>query len=268
VPFLNDMSQTQISSDSPQGVRKLPGVRFGPEALTSREIERAHNVVHDGLLKSCGIEPLVELLSSRGLAAHGLLGCVQVPIGNPVLSFAGEAIRYKKTVPVWVLETGEKVLRHGHSSRGLTYMNTKQFVSWLSSSLPALNNPGQRRLPTLHENVPIRTINSQPTVPLPSVRSYPVEQPRAVPLPSVVASGALQMPPSPPSYVSQLGDINTINRNPLAHAESEFQSVPRLDGGTRFDPDEYVIRIARLNEAREGAGLPPVNGVTPSTYTR
>jgi hypothetical protein len=173
-------------------------------------------------------------------------------------------MRYKRTVPVWVLETGEFISRESHASRGVQYMNTKQFVSWLSNNPTAFtgrtivndrSSTGSRGTPGSH----------QATVPLPSIRiSGP---PSVVPLPSARASGAIQ-PPGPPSYVSQLGDVDAANRNPLALAESDFRSVPRLDGGIRFDPDEYVQRINRLNEARVGAGLLPVNGVTPSTYTR
>jgi hypothetical protein len=145
-------------------------------------------------------------------------------------------------------------------------MNTKDFVSFLtqrvsySSLEESIGNSntiagisGQERLvplPTVQEELPLMT---------PAIN--------AVPLPSV-ASGRVVNPPPPPSYVSQLGDIDAANRDPLAMAESDFRSVPRLDGGLRFDPDEYVNRISRLNEVRVSRGLPPVNGVTPSTYSR
>jgi hypothetical protein len=265
------MSQTRIISDTSQGRRKLGGVHYGPDPLTSREIDRAHNTVHDGLLKPCGIEPLVDLLCQRGLAAHGLLGCVQVPVGDPVFSFAGTAMKYRKTVPVWVLETGTEMVRRGHTHRGVTYMNTNQFVSWISKQLdspmggPSFGGQQSQPLgPILEEQV---SAPQRQVVPLPSVRITPPSVIR-VPLPSTVPAFAAGGLVSPPSYVSQLGDINTDNRDSLAQAESEFRSVPRLDGGARYDPDEYVQRITSLNMARAGANLLPVQGITPSTYTR
>lgn len=286
---------------------------FEPSDLTSREVQRAHDVVHEGRIRRCGINPLVELLCQSGFAAHGLLGCVQVPVGDDVFSFAGNAMRYKKTVPVWVIE--RESTRPGRS-HDLIYMDTKDFVSWLRQNM-AQAATAASRLSTIPEGFasPVRR-NTDPgpsfqsssgsasadarvfpvvtgalplieRVPLPSttgdgdpMRSAPdalvnhgqrtINSPTVVPLPSTyggVREGVVT-PPPPPSYVSQLGDSSVDIHDPLLHAESEFQSVPRLDGGTRFDPDEYVNRITRLNLARVSANLLPVSGVTPSTYTR
>jgi len=138
-----------------------------------------------------------------------------------------------EVVPVWVI-----LSPHGECQRQetLTLMDTMDLVSWLRSSRP--------------EPPPVVS---------------PQLGPELVPIPTTVGG---EDNISPPSYVSQIGDVNTDFRSPLSLAEEEFRAVPRLDGGVRFDPDEYARRITLLNQQRAGASLPPVFGVTPSTYTR
>jgi len=281
------MSRTQSNhSDSPRAVnrtRKVSGVTITPDDLTTREIETAEALVLDGEIRPVGIGPLSQLFIELGLASEGFLGCVLAPLGEPVITFSGITRRYRKTVPVWAVEASSVVRksRAGCSIRSVTYLDTREFVSWLKRRSRE-TNPGRQLLPAIPESSGGTMVPSAASA-LPSVRVTPATLPSqagmmrgAIPLPSSTGGRTVPSPTTagprsagpPPSYVSQLGDVNASINNPLSRAEGDFRAVPRINGGREFDPDEYTTRLSALNIARANHGLPSVAGVTPSTYQR
>jgi hypothetical protein len=131
-----------------------------------------------------------------------------------------------------------------------------------ATQAPVRRNTFPSRLQAVTRLAPVMEMTGALPVPLPSSDGNV----GIVPLPTNVGEGGHSGPP--PDYVSQYGDVVPDNLDSLERAEGDFRSVPRLDGGSRFDPEEYVRRISHLNEVRASRGLPPLNGVTPSTYTR
>jgi len=261
------MSQTQVQR--PVSLFGAPpnsnvaGVTVTPDCLTSREVDIAHELVRDQRLKPIGLDPLINLFFEFGLSSRGFLGCVQVPVGELTFSWHGPSVRARKSVPVWAVLSGKEYSSpRGASLRGVTYMNTNQFVSWLrkadtregfASSLDPIpeasgaiqETPGQLR------------------------RAYTLpDTPRVARTVAPLPSSAEERAPPPPSYVSQLGDIRRENHDELTRLESEFRSTPRVNGGQQFDQDEYFRRLDALNAERQQRSLPVRTAPTPSTYER
>jgi len=292
-------SQSLASSDSTVELNDYDG--FGELAdfplLSDGERDKAHDLVESGKIRS-SIEPLIGLLLKLGLRTRGLRGCVQVPYGKPVnKSRHRSTIVYKSTIPVWVVDVKGPTNRESRR-----FLSTSEFVNWLEETNKVRppshgNSVGQlaagfgTRLSlagTASQQVTAQSARSQRTVrptsaapravPLPSVVSAtPRSVARATPLPSSIGR-SVPVPStsggpvgSPPSYVSQLGDVRpSFNRAELDRLESEFQSTPRvqLNGVEQFDESEYFGRLDALNAERQRQGFSPVEGVTPSTYVR
>jgi len=262
------MSQTQVQrpvslfGGTPNS--NVVGVIVTPDCLTSREVDIAHELVRDRRLKPIGLEPLINLFFELGLSSRGFLGCVQVPIGELTNSWHGPTVRARKSVPVWAVLSGKEYSSpRGTATRGVTYMNTNQFVSWLQKT-------GVARESHTFSLDPIPEASG-------ALQDFPGQLRRAFTLPETpnlartaapLPSSAEEQAPPPPSYVSQLGDIRRENQDELTRLESEFRSTPRVDGGRQFDQDEYFRRLDALNEQRQQRGLPIRTAPTPSTYTR
>jgi len=264
------MSQTQalnLPVNLPNKLGSLGvGVTVTPDCLTSVEVDTAHDLVRDRKLKPVGLEALIDLFFELGLSNQGFLGCVQVPYGKLVSSWTGSKKQFSRTVPIWAVLSGEtRLSARGTSHRGVTCMNTDQFVFWLRGNSSKQTGEGVPSLPPIPEYRELQAatqpvLRRSSTSPLPHSAAQ-----RAAPLPSTVQEDS---PPAPPSYVSQLGDIRPSHEDELTRRESEFRSTPRVDGGREFDQDEYFRRLDALNETRQTRGLPVRTAPTPSTYVR
>jgi hypothetical protein len=237
------MSHSQVSSIPESSL----GVTITPNALTTCEEQTAKDLVLDGRINPVGIEPLVQLFIKLGLDSKGFLGAVLCPQGREYTGLFGGVHRlYKRTVPVWAVESGSHRTRRGAHVRGITYLNTKEFVLWLER-----NQVTQKALPSVPETRAV------------------TQGPRTVP-PAPSTNGGRRLQPPPPSYVSQLGDIRP-GEDELSRVEGEFRATPRVtsaEGYQSFDDGEYFARLGALNEVRHSRGLRPQTAPTPSTYLR
>jgi hypothetical protein len=261
------MSQTQyINTETQSGITRLnsefSGIRRTPEALSETDRETALYLVERGELRgSSSLDELSEVFLELGLGTKGFLGVHLCPLTKEA-GYLSRVQVYKKTIPVWVVDAGSAKGYQGKRYQTRYYFTTKQFVVWLRSNL-IQQPPKQGGLGSFNR--------STFTLPLlPEVGELPPSlphAPRAAPLPSAAAPRQAPLP----SYVSDPGDVNRDNSDPLRQAEEEFRAVPRIRneaGQESYDNDEYFRRLDSLNPLRSRRGLAQQQAPTPSTYSR